>query len=51
MPRRRFDQGLGLGNIDERTPDDTNPSAETANKGMATENYRANVKFALRYTG
>jgi hypothetical protein len=31
------ERGLDLDNIDERTPDVTNPSAETANNGLATE--------------
>jgi hypothetical protein len=31
------EHGLDLDNIDKRTPDTTNPSAETANNGMAIE--------------
>jgi hypothetical protein len=31
------EHGLDLDNIDERTPDATNPSAETTDNGMAIE--------------
>jgi hypothetical protein len=31
------EHGLGLDNIDERTPDATNSSAETSDNGMTTE--------------
>jgi hypothetical protein len=37
MPRRKSEHGLGLDNIDKRTPDATNPSVEIADNGMATE--------------